>query len=470
MTAINLTAFTTPEPYDTTSPKAIAKVFLLVATCYQFVALIYTGSAYILHWTNSSIFMLSGYSIMLSFLIVIPLLLVQGYAATFCFVFFLTQPVFQVFLLIFVLKQEPLWLTFFPEPLIETTLRHTFTLTHYIYLLILVGLLFFPDKPKYPPMLNARPLGAVFAWGIAGSLSLYILAIALNTSRDAYMQSTGGSDRFLFVLGMITVGLGVIWGFSVRGPVMRALGVFCLTLGAAIALSGYRSVLVVVGIASMAIYLRYYRLGAFTCLMAIVGLIVAYFGMSFLNYLRNEDYTLTDIILGQVVIDDWSQVFIYAGRAEQIELFTVAYAESLEKYWGMTYIYSLARVLPNAIGEGILKAPRPQDILVDGGPYAFIESGLNLGAYFYAELALNFGIVGALLITTFVMAMFVVLERNRNQSQWMTLFYPIVATMTPTLAIYGSANFFKQTLTMSAMSLILYLLLRVRFTPASLKT
>ena len=438
------------------------------ATCWGLAAipaatLFRTTYVHLLDLRSTPLLVACGIATGVGFAATIVALLVARHAVVFLFVFFATQPIVQVFLDIIVLGNDPLWHFYFPRLRIEETLSFLFVLANVTYLFVLASLAHDPADPAPRPPEATSPAATLFAWVFCGGLALILLHTGLTVSRDAFMQQTAGGERFFVVLGMLAIAAGVAWGFSTRGGPMRALGVFCLVIGIAIAFAGFRSVLVGVAVTAGAIYLRNNRVTPLRALGAVALLFCAYYFMAFLNFLRNADVSLGTLLSGAVRIDSFKDALVFAGRAEQIELYSVAYARTLDSYYGLTYLFSALRVLPNFIGEGMLAAQRPQDILVLGGPYAFVEAGLNLGAYFFAEASLNFGIVGVAVVTVITLALLIRVERARESSGFMRLAYPILAGMMPTLAIYGSANFFKQTLTLLALTAVFHLLARVRW-------
>lgn len=393
-----------------------------------------------------------------SFLLVISVLMLRGWFASTVFLLFVFQPVFTVYTGHVWGDEIPVWPGIFVNSMMSDPIRLLFCHLQFMMLCMTVATAILPSKPRFvAAMPNMNVAGVGLTWFACGSLALLVLATALTTTRGDYVMDVQGGDRFFMVAGPLFIGMGAGLGLVFRNYSMKLLGAFCLFTALLIALSGYRSVFVFAATAFVTALLARRRLNWTALLLGAVGIVVAYQVMTYLSYLRANGVSLGDIISGSAPAAGWEDVSEKAGKAEQIAVFTVYYADKLDAYFGLTYLYAFVRSLPNALYTMFAIPPRIQDILVEGGPVQFGQVGLNLGAYFFAESILNFGAILAAAMTAFVVGGLAWVEHGRMKTTYRQMVYPVIVMLMPALALYGSTNFVKQLLTILTFLLLLQL-------------
>lgn len=406
----------------------------------------------------------SGYSgMLLSGILVSALLAInlcfhslRGNTVTAIFLFFTCQPVVSVFWNIVVMQGVPVWRDVFPPSVIVYAISSTLFYTSALCLLISLNFLkpgFVPAKTRYK-----YPYDLLLAVFIT-LISFWIIGIALTTSRLDQVASSDDGGRAGFLLVTCIVGIAPAIGMLFNSKSLKYILILTLVVGLLLALSGFRMSLVFAALSAFTAFSLRWKMSLKKLVILLTLVIGAYYAMASLEALRKSNVNLSDVISGRVSVDS-SQVSAASGRAEQLELFSVYYASSRPPVLGMTYIDSLVRILPNAIHKRLYDAKRPQDLLVEGAPYGFRKSGLNLGAHFFAEGILNFGFWGPIIVGSFVSVFLMVIEKYKVVSLTLQAFYCVMGMMMPTLAIYGSTNFIKMSLTSFAFMILVLLINR----------
>lgn len=374
------------------------------------------------------------------------------------FLLLVTQPLFVVYFDHIVGDVDPVWPGIFPNRLMAAPIRLLLVQVQALISATLFALAVLrPADYRRAPALTFNAVGITLSWILCGFFTLAMLATALTTTRDAFMNDVQGGDRFVMTMGIIMIAVGSGIGSASRNRAMHLLSIFCLGAALLMALSGYRSILVFAATSFAAGFLSRRRLGVLQLVGLILLVLLAYEMMSYLSLLRATGVSVGDLLTGKGQWPDPTETSSRSGLAEQISIFTVYYANASEHYYGMTYLYAFVRALPNSIYTMFPYPPRIQDIFVEGGPGAFAQVGLNLGAYFFAESILNFGTKGAVVFSAITVAVLAWIEQGRFRSPLRQLMYPGLAMMMPGLALYGSANFVKQALTIFAVVLVLRL-------------
>lgn len=386
------------------------------------------------------------------------MLLLRRWFAILFFLILLIQPILSV-TFGHVLGEEPaLWPYLFSNAMMAAPIRLVMIYSHLLLLAIMLGMAILPEENASAPKPAFSDAGAFAMIAFSVPLILIVVFTAFTTSRGDYVENVQGGDRFFMVLGPLVLGLAANVGWVVRNRWLTMLSIFTLLLSFLIAMSGYRSVFVEAALGAFAGYMMRRKIGAPLILGGIIALLIAYYVMSYLAFLRYSGIAIGDVLRGNVPAASWEDISSVSGRAEQLSIFTVYYADSLHKYFGLTYVAAFIRSLPNFIYTSFGDIPRVQDILVTGGPVQFGQVGLNLGAYFYAEAILNFGRLGALVPIAATTAGLLVLEHQKFKTRYLQFVYPSLAMKMAVLALYGSANFTKQTLTLLAIITVFYLI------------
>jgi hypothetical protein len=380
----------------------------------------------------------------------------RGRIVTAIFLFFTCQPVVSVFWNIVVMGGVPVWRDLFPSSVIIYAIGSTLFYTSALCLLISLNFL---GPGSIPPKTRYKYPYDLFLAVFITSISFWIIGIALTTSRLDQVASSDDGGRAGFLLVTCIVGISPAIGLLFNSKALKYILILTLVVGLLLALSGFRMSLVFAGLSAFTAFSLRWKI-SFKRLIILLALVIgAYYAMASLEALRKSNVNLSDVISGRVSVDS-GQVAAASGRAEQLELFSVYYASSRAPEMGMTYADSVVRILPNAIHKRLYDAKRPQDLLVEGAPYGFRKSGLNLGAHFFAESILNFGFWGPIIVGTFVSLFFMLIEKHKGRSITLQAFYCVMGMMMPTLAIYGSTNFIKMSLTSFAFMISVLLINR----------